>query len=90
MHDLRAEHVGPDTIHTGMHIDVPRGTVIDEEDRIAGEVRERIREETGCLYCVIHVDPANGVDWAQTTVKQLLNGLGSRPARSGCDMGCCI
>jgi len=29
-------------------------------DRIAERVRERIQEETGCRYCVIHVDPAGG------------------------------
>ncbi len=59
VHDLRAEYVGPDTVHTGMHIDVQPGTVIEEADRIAEEVRERIRRETGCLYCVIHVDAAD-------------------------------
>lgn len=59
VHDLRAEYVGPDTVHTGMHIEVQRGTAIEEADRIAEEVRERIHRETGCLYCVIHVDAAD-------------------------------
>lgn len=58
VHDLRAEYVGPGTVHTGMHIEVRRGMPIEEADRIAEEVRERIHRETGCLYCVIHVDAA--------------------------------
>lgn len=56
VHDLRAEYIGPGTVHTGMHIEVQRGIPIEEADRIAEEVRERIHGETGCLYCVIHVD----------------------------------
>jgi divalent metal cation (Fe/Co/Zn/Cd) transporter len=58
VHDLRAEYVGPATVHTGMHITVRRGLPIEEADRIAEEVRERIHRETGCLYCVIHMDAA--------------------------------
>ncbi|MGD1994340.1 MAG: cation diffusion facilitator family transporter [Anaerolineae bacterium] len=59
VHGLRAEYVGPDSVHTGMHIEVQRGTAIEEADRIAEEVRERIHQETGCLYCVIHMDAAD-------------------------------
>ena len=57
VHDLRAEYIGPDTVHTGMHIEVQRGTSIEDADRIAEEVRKRVHQVTGCLYCVIHVDP---------------------------------
>jgi cation diffusion facilitator family transporter len=56
VHGLRAEYVGPDTVHAGMHIEVRRGLPIEEADRIAEEVRERVHVETGCRYCVIHVD----------------------------------
>jgi cation diffusion facilitator family transporter len=58
VHDLRAEYIGPDTVHTGMHIQVPRGLPIEEADTIAHQVRERVHQATGCRYCVIHVDAA--------------------------------
>lgn len=58
IHDLKAEYVGPNIIHTGFHIEVARGTPIEEADRIAEEVKEKISRETGCQHCVIHVDPA--------------------------------
>jgi len=59
VHDLKAEYVGPNVVHTGFHIEVAKGTPIEEADRIAEEVRERISRETGCQHCVIHVDPVN-------------------------------
>jgi cation diffusion facilitator family transporter len=57
IHDLRAEYIGPDTVHAGMHIVVKRGIPIEEADRIAEEVRERIHQGTSGHYCFIHVDP---------------------------------
>lgn len=57
VHDLKAEYVGPNVIHAGFHIEVARGTPIEEADRIAEEVKEKISRETGCQHCVIHVDP---------------------------------
>lgn len=57
IHDLRAEYVGPDMVQTGFHIEVAKGTTIEEADRIAEEVQERVSLETGCKHCVIHVDP---------------------------------
>jgi len=59
VHDLKAEYVGPNVVHTGFHIEVAKGTSIEEADRIAEEVREKVSRETGCQHCVIHVDPAN-------------------------------
>jgi len=59
VHDLRAEHIGPGTVHTDMHIEVQRGISIEEADRIAEKVRELIHRKTGCRYCGIHVDPAD-------------------------------
>lgn len=56
-HDLKAEYIGPNVVHTGFHIEVARGTPIEEADRIAEEVQEKVSRETGCQYCVIHVDP---------------------------------
>jgi divalent metal cation (Fe/Co/Zn/Cd) transporter len=35
IHDLKAEYVGPNVVHTGFHIEVAKGTPIEEADRIA-------------------------------------------------------
>jgi len=59
VHDLKAEYVGPNVVHTGFRIEVAKGTLIEEADRIAEEVKERVSRETGCQHCVIHVDAAN-------------------------------
>jgi cation diffusion facilitator family transporter len=56
IHDLRAEYIGPETIHAGMHIEVTRGTPIEEADRIAEEVMHRIHTESEDSFCVIHVE----------------------------------
>jgi cation diffusion facilitator family transporter len=58
VHDLRAEYIGPDVVHAGLHIEVQRGTAIEEADRIAEEVQKRIHEGSEAGFCVIHVDPA--------------------------------
>ena len=58
VHDLRAEYVGPDTVHAGLHIEVAPGTPIEEADRIAEEVAQRVHHGLNSGYCVIHVDPA--------------------------------
>jgi ferrous-iron efflux pump FieF len=56
VHDYRAEFVGSDTVHAGLHIEVARGLPIEEADRIAEEVKRRIHEGSDTGYCVIHVD----------------------------------
>jgi len=58
VHDLKAEYVGPNIVHTGFHVEVAKGTPIQEADRIAHEVEKRVSRQTGCQHCVIHVDPA--------------------------------
>ncbi|HWQ96396.1 MAG TPA: cation diffusion facilitator family transporter [Candidatus Methylomirabilis sp.] len=58
VHELRAEYIGPDTVHVGMHIDVQKGTPIEEADRIAEEVRDRVHQSVKGGYCVIHMDAA--------------------------------
>ncbi len=58
IHDLRAEYIGPDTVHVGMHITVARGTPIEEADRIAEDVDISIGKEVKHGFCVIHVDSA--------------------------------
>ena len=62
VHDLRAEYIGPEAIHAGMHIEVRRGTPIEEADRIAHEAEERVHAGTPSGFCVIHVDPVEAPD----------------------------
>jgi len=61
VHDLKAEYVGPNIVHAGFHIEVARGTLIEEADRIAEEVNREVARETGCQHCVIHVEPEDTV-----------------------------
>lgn len=58
---LRAEYVGPDIVHAGLHLVVPRGLRVEEAHRIAKQVRARVHEETEGHYCVIQVEPAAAV-----------------------------
>lgn len=58
VHDLRAEYIGPEVIHAGLHIEVQRGTPIEEADRISKEVHKRVHTDMEAGFCVIHVDPA--------------------------------
>ncbi len=59
VHDLRAEIIGPDTVHAGMHIVVQRGLPVEAANLIAEEVRRRIHQGADLGYCVIHVDAAD-------------------------------
>ncbi|MEW5940762.1 MAG: cation diffusion facilitator family transporter [Chloroflexota bacterium] len=56
VHDLRAEYIGPETIHAGMHIEVVHGTPIEEAERISDEVTRRIHAESEAGFCVIHIE----------------------------------
>ncbi len=56
VHEMRAEYIGPDTVHVGMHIDVKQGLPIEDADHIAEEVRERVHRSVKGGYCIIHVD----------------------------------
>ncbi|MDQ7821507.1 MAG: cation diffusion facilitator family transporter [Candidatus Eremiobacteraeota bacterium] len=58
VHNIRAEYVGPETVHVDLHIVVPRGMLIEEADRISKEMSMKIKEETNSLYCTIHVNAA--------------------------------
>jgi cation diffusion facilitator family transporter len=58
VHDLRAEYIGPDTVHAGMHIEVQRGLPIEQANSIAEEVLQRLHHDADSGYCVIHVDPS--------------------------------
>ena len=56
--ELRAEFVGPDTIHAGLHLVVRPDLSVQEAHRITEAVRRRVHEETHGHYCVIQVEPA--------------------------------
>lgn len=58
VHDLRAEYIGPDTVHAGLHIEVQRGLPIEKANSIADEVLQRLHDDGDSGYCVIHVDSA--------------------------------
>lgn len=58
VHEIRAQYVGPQIIHTGFHIEVDRGTPVEEADRISEEVQQKLHSALGCQYCFIHMDPA--------------------------------
>lgn len=74
VHDLRAEYIGPDTIHTGMHVEVSRGTSIEDADRIAHEVEEKIHAGISSGYCFIHVDPT-GSDATRLTEPEAIGTI---------------
>lgn len=57
VHNLRAEMIGSQTVHTVLHIEVSRGIPIEQADAIATEVKERIHRLTNQGYCIIHTDP---------------------------------
>ena len=57
VHNLIAEVVGPETIHTALHIEIAAGTPIEQADAIATEVKARIHRLTNYGSCIIHVDP---------------------------------
>ncbi len=56
VHDIKAEYVGPNIVHAGYHVKVAKGTPIEEANRIAHEVQEKVSQKTGCQHCIIHVD----------------------------------
>lgn len=57
VHDLRGEYIGPDMVHLEMHVAVAPGTSIEDADRIADEVQDRLSAEGGCRYCTVHPEP---------------------------------
>jgi len=58
VHELRAEYVGPDVVHAGLHLVVARDLPIEEAHRIAERVRDRVHKEMDGQYCVIQLEPA--------------------------------
>jgi cation diffusion facilitator family transporter len=58
VHDLRAEYVGPNQLHAGMHLEVQPGLPVEQANRIADAVRRRVHDATDASYCVIQVEAA--------------------------------
>lgn len=58
VHDLRAEYIGPDTVHVGMHLEVAADLTVREADRVVEEVERRVHQHTPAGYCVIRVKAA--------------------------------
>lgn len=57
VHDVKAEEIGPGIVHAGLHIEVAAGTSIEEADRIAHAVEQKVHADLSPGYCYIHVDP---------------------------------
>jgi cation diffusion facilitator family transporter len=57
VHNLRAEMIGPEIVHTALHIEVKCGMPIEQADAIATEVKACIHKLTNYGYCIVHVDP---------------------------------
>ena len=45
-----------EVVDVPLSLDTTNLAAIEEADRIAGEVRERVYQTTNCQYCTIHVD----------------------------------
>lgn len=56
VHDVRAEYIGPDTIHAGLHLEVPPQTPVGDADRVAAELRRRLHERGDPGYCAIQIE----------------------------------
>lgn len=55
--DLRAEVVGPDTVHAGMIIELAPDVTVEEADRIAHEVHRLVHDRAHAGYCYVQVAP---------------------------------
>jgi len=56
-HGIRAEHVG-ETLHVDLHVEVARGTLIEQADAIAHAAEQSVCGISEGAICTIHVDPA--------------------------------
>ena len=65
IHQLRAQYVGPDMLHAGIYIMVRRDLSVEQADRIAEEVRERIHATAGLP--VLHYPRGPGRTWSRRT-----------------------
>lgn len=56
--DLRAEFVGPQTVHAGIRLAVAADLTVAQAGRIAGEVERRVHDAPHVGYCFVQIEPA--------------------------------
>jgi cation diffusion facilitator family transporter len=56
--DLRAEYVGPETVHAGLRVEVAPDLPVAEAARIVREIESRVHEGTPAGYCFVQIEPA--------------------------------
>lgn len=54
VHSMAAEYVGPTQVHLDLHLTVRSDMTIDEADRLAHKVRDRLEEEVDVGHVTIH------------------------------------
>jgi ferrous-iron efflux pump FieF len=57
VHGLRAEYIGPETVHAGIHVVVSPSLSVEEAERIRQEVDRKIHEGAPEGFCYIQVEP---------------------------------
>lgn len=57
VHDLRAEYIGPGTVHADLHVEVPSTLTVVEAHEIAKKVDALVTPLLGEGVCEVHVDP---------------------------------
>jgi cation diffusion facilitator family transporter len=62
VHDLKAEYIGPETVHAGLHIEVAQGTPIEKAEHIADEVMLHIHTKDENGFCVIHIESKKRIE----------------------------
>lgn len=55
VNELRAEYVGPETIHVGLQVKVSKNMSVDEASNISTEIRKRVHKDIKHGYCFIEV-----------------------------------
>jgi divalent metal cation (Fe/Co/Zn/Cd) transporter len=58
INDVRAEFVGPETVHTGIRIAVRRELSVAEAASIAKEVERRVHAGMQFAHCFVQAEPA--------------------------------
>lgn len=54
---LMAEYIGPDAIHVDLEIKVTPGITIEQANEVVSSVRQRVLDETNCIYCSVRPRP---------------------------------
>jgi len=62
IHDLRAEYIGPELVHAGLHVVVPGGISVEEAETIVEKVQRRVQEDELVDDCFIQIDAASTED----------------------------